>query len=160
MSTHKHITEPSKDGFQVRVVRNKKEYSRYFSHKLWGGKKKSLEGAISWREQILVLFGDIKPIPLSNKSTGIIGISKSIQYDKRRDRNSLVYHCHWRLNKKAQTKTFVVGVVNKITPDQEFHAFRTAIQFRKEYELYKEMGKESLFSPEKYKQWKAEKVYG
>ncbi len=159
MSTHKHITEPNNGGFQVRVVRNRKEYSRYFAHRSWGSRRKSLDAALSWRDQILVLYGDIKPLPIRNKSTGIAGISKSIHYDKRKDRYSLVFHCHWRLNKKAHTKTFVVGVLNKVTPDQEFHAFRTAMHFRKEYEFYKEIGKDFLFFPEKYKHWKTEKVY-
>ena len=160
MAVYKHITEPDIRGFQVRVVRDRKEYSRYFSHKSWGTRKKSLQAAISWREQILVAIGDKKLTPIGNKSTGIVGVSKTIHYDKRWDSTALVYSCHWRKNNKAYNKTFQVGLVNEITADDEFHAFRTAVQFRKEYEFYKEAGKEQLFQPEKYKSWRKERLYG
>lgn len=159
MGTCNNITAPGGGGFQVRIVRNRKKYSRYFSHKLWGGKEKSFKAAVSWREQILALVGDVKPTPLSNKSTGIVGVSKILKYDKRRGSCSLFYSCHWRKNKKACTKQFYVGLVDEVTADEDFHAFRTAVQFRKEYELFKEKGREDLFSPEKYKLWKTEKVY-
>jgi hypothetical protein len=154
-----NITSPDRGGFQVRVVRDKKEYSRYFSHKLWGNKGKSLQAAVSWREQILAVFGDIKPMPV-NKSTGVVGVSKIVKYDKRRGSYSLFYSCHWRKNKKAHTRQFHVGLVDQVTPDEDFHAFRTAVLFRKEYEFFKEIGQEDLFSPEKYALWKTKKVYG
>ena len=159
MSTCHNITVPDRGGFQVRIVRDRKKYSRYFSHKLWGSKEKSFKAAISWREQILALVGDVKPTPLSNESTGIVGVSKIVKYDKRRGSWSLFYSCHWRKNKKACTRQFYVGLANEVTADEDFHAFRTAVQFRKEYELFKEKGLEDLFSPEKYKLWKTEKVY-
>lgn len=159
MSEHKNITEPDAGGFQVRIVRDRKEHSRYFSHKSWGSKKKSLQAAISWREQLLVLIGDKKPTPIGNKSTGITGVSKTIHYDKRWGSSALVYSCHWRRNNKAHNKTFQVGLIGEITADDEFHAFRTAVQFRKEYEFYKEVGKENFFLPEKYKLWRTERLY-
>jgi hypothetical protein len=159
VSACNHITLPGGGGFQVRIVRDGKEYSRYFSHKLWGSKEKSFKAAVSWREQILALVGDVKPPPLANKSTGVVGVSKIVKYDKRRRSYSLFYSCHWRKNKKAHTKQFYVGLADEVTADEDFHAFRTAVQFRKEYELFKETGQEDLFSPEKYKLWKTEKVY-
>lgn len=160
MSACNNITHPGNTGFQVRVVRNKKEYRRYFSHKQWGSKQKSLKAAISWREQILALVGDVKPAIFSNKSTGVVGVSKIVKYDKRRGSWSLFYSCHWRKNKKARTKQFYVGLANDVTADEDFHAFRTAVQFRKEYEFFKETGREDLFSPQKYKLWKTERLYG
>jgi hypothetical protein len=42
----------------------------------------------------------------------------------------------------------------------EFHAFRTAVQFRKEYEFYKDRGKIDFFMPERFKLWRTEKLYG
>jgi hypothetical protein len=158
VSKHKHITEPSSAGFQVRIVRDRKEHSRYFAHKLWGSKAKSLKGAINWRDQTLVLIGDKKPTPVGKKSTGIVGVTRTVQFCK--GVHALVYSCHWRRNNKGHTKAFQVGVVHKVTADQEFHAFRTAVQFRKEYEFFKDTGKEHLFSPEKYKLWRTEKMYG
>lgn len=93
MAKHKHITEPDIRGFQVRIVRDRKEHSRYFSHKSWGNKKKSLQAAISWREQILTMISDKKLTPIGHKSTGIVGVSRTIRYDKRWDSTALVYSC-------------------------------------------------------------------
>ncbi len=162
---YKQITEPDNKGFQVRIVRNKKEYSRYFSHKLWGGRQQALKSAINWRDQTLVLFSS-KPTYqqmtriFPNKiSTGVTGVSRTIQYDKRRDVRSLIYSCHWRLNGKGHTKTFHVGRMEEINADQELHAFRTAIRFRHEYEMYRANGLESQFDPTKYKNWKKERLY-
>jgi len=56
MEKNKHITEPDVFGYQVRIVRRGKESSRYFSHKLWGNKGKSLQAAITWRDQMLVVL--------------------------------------------------------------------------------------------------------
>jgi hypothetical protein len=47
MLKNKHITEPDVFGYQVRIVRRGKESSRYFSHKLWGSKTKSLKAVIT-----------------------------------------------------------------------------------------------------------------
>jgi hypothetical protein len=84
---NKHITEPDAFGFQVRIVRRGKETSRYFSHKLWGSKTKSLQAAIAWRDQMLtVLKGSrtrfLKP-PKNKTTTGITGVSRTIKYDHR-----------------------------------------------------------------------------
>lgn len=157
MAKYKHITEPDTRGFQVRIVRDRKEYSRYFSHNIWGNKSKSLKAAISWRDQTLVLIGDKKPTPVGYKSTGVVGVTRTVQFSK--GSYALVYSCHWRRNKKGHTKAFQVGLVHKVTADEEFHAFRTAVQFRKEYEFYKDNGKENLFAPERYKLWRTEKFY-
>jgi len=62
MAKNKHITEPDVFGFQVRIVRRGKESSRYFSHKLWGNKNKSLQAAITWRDQMLVVLKAVKRV--------------------------------------------------------------------------------------------------
>lgn len=165
MALHKHITSPDTKGFQVRIVRNKKEFSRYFSHNQWGSKASALKSAISWRDQMLVLFSGKNSIvpenttPPANKSTGILGVTRTIQYDKRNDTHCLVYSCHWRVDGKGHTKTFHVGRIEEVDADLDFHAFRTATFFRKEYELFKEKGKMALFSTDKYKFWKNHRVY-
>ncbi|MCK5830038.1 MAG: hypothetical protein KAH20_07010 [Methylococcales bacterium] len=165
MAIHKQITEPDERGFQVRIVRNKKEYSRYFAHKMWGSKAKSLKSAISWRDQMLVLFKESKKyrqdmeLPAHKSSTGVLGVSKSIQFDKRRGVYYLIYSCHWRRGGKGHTKTFHVGRADSVSADEEFHAFRTAVTFRKEYEMYKEKERVELFPSEKYKMWKTERLY-
>ena len=160
---NKHITCPDEHGFQVRIVRNKKEYSRYFAHRQWGSKRKALEGARSWRDQMLVsLGGRHKYLPdlgviASKKTTGVRGVSRSVQYDKRRDVYYLVYSVHWRIEGKANTKTFHVGRVEDVTADQEFHAFRTAVRFRHEYELSVADGEP--FYPERFKLWRTTRLY-
>lgn len=160
---NKHITEPDPKGFQVRIVRNKKEHSRYFSHKQWGSKIKALTGARNWRDQMLVSLGKVsknlpeRTITSHKKTTGVRGVSRSIQYDKRRDTHCLVYSVHWRMAGKARTKTFHVGLIGGVSADEEFHAFRTAMQFRREYEM---SVVDSLpFIPEDYKHWRTSRLY-
>ncbi len=159
----KHITEPDNKGFQVRIVRNKKEYSRYFAHRVWGSRTKALQGAISWRDQQLVALGKVdkylpeRNIISSKRTTGIRGVSRSVQYDKRRDAHYLVYSVHWRKNGKACTKTFHVGRVGEVGADEEFHAFRTAVRFRREYELCKAHDED--FVADHFKHWRKVRLY-
>ena len=160
---YKHITEPDPKGFQVRIVRNRKEHSRYFSHVQWGDKNKALNAAQSWRDQMLISLGGInknlsnKSINPTKKTTGIRGVSRSLQYDKRRDVHYLVYSVHWRKNGKATTKTFYVGRVENVNADEEFHAFRTAVRFRREYEISKT--EDFPFYPERFKLWRNSRIY-
>jgi len=163
MLENKHITSPSSKGFQVRIVRNKKEHSRYFSHTQWGSKQKALIRARNWRDEMLVSLGSVnkylpvKKVSSNKKTTGIRGVSKSVQYDKRRGAHCLVYSVHWRKDEKAKTKNFYVGTVGNVSADEEFHAFRTAVQFRREYEISKAEG--VLFCPAGFKAWKKVRLY-
>jgi len=162
MAKHKNITEPDKHGFQVRIVCDGREYSRYFSHQLWGDKNKSLAGAQNWRDQMHVILGThrrrLHKKPLASKrSTGVCGVSRSVQYDKRRDTSYLVYKVHWKDKDQIKNKSFHVGQLGEVTADQEFHAFRTAVLFRKEYECSVEDG--VRFQPERYQLWKEKRLY-
>lgn len=93
----------------------------------------------------------------TKKTTGIRGVSKSIQFDKRRSVYYMVYSVHWRINGKVKTKTFHVGRADDVTADQEVHAFRTAVRFRREYELSKAM--EDTFNPDAFKLWRDNRLY-
>ena len=163
MEDYKHITSPDPGGFQVRIVRNGKEHSRYFSHKQWGGREKALIRAQSWRDQMLVSLGKVnvklteKTILPTKRTTGIRGVSRSVQFDKRRGIHYLVYSVHWRRKGRPSTKTFYVGLIGQVDADEEFHAFRTAARFRWEYELSKEIG--GQFYPERFKLWRSTKLY-
>ena len=163
MSKHKHITEPDKRGYQVRIVRQGKESSRYFSHKIWGSKAKSLIAAQSWRDQMLVALSRkehkyLSKPPLSNKkTTGIRGVSRSVQFDKRRNTHYLVYSVYWSRNKYVKHKTFQVGRVGNCSADEELHTFRTALQFRKEYEWCIRWKVE--FDPDRYRFWRKTRLY-
>jgi len=113
VAKNKHITEPDVFGYQVRIVRRGKESSRYFSHKLWGNKNKSLQAAITWRDQMLVVLKGsktrfLKP-PKNKTTTGVTGVSRTIKYDHRKDKNYLCYTVFWVSNGKSRNKTFQVG---------------------------------------------------
>jgi len=163
MAKQKHITEPDHGGYQVRIIRQGKEHSRYFSHNLWGNKEKSLQAAINWREQMLVILASktvdhMAKTSLSNKTTiGVRGVSRCVQYDKKRQSRYLVYSAYWKQDGKMRHKTFQVGKVDEITADQELHAFRTAIQFRKEYEWCLNTLRE--FDWQRYKIWRTRRLY-
>ena len=157
----KHITEPDKFGYQVRIVRRGKESSRYFSHKLWGGKTKSLKAAIAWRDQMLVaLKGSktrfLKP-PKNKTTTGITGVSRTIKFDHRKDKSYLCYTVFWVDNGKSRNKTFQVGNVESLTADDELHAFRTARLFRSCYEHA--IDNDLQFHEEVFAGWKKLRVY-
>ena len=159
----KHITEPDKHGFQVRIVRKGKEHSRYFSHSSWGNKDKSLAAAQSWRDQQLVFLGSrIKSLVdqaalTNNKSTGIRGVTKTVTLDKRRNKSYLVYQVHWKHKDVVKNKKFQVGSVDTVTADQEIHAFRTAVHFRKAYEM--SVLEDLDFDSQWYQNWKTNRLY-
>lgn len=158
---NKHITEPDAFGFQVRIVRRGKETSRYFSHKLWGSKIKSLQAAIAWRDQMLtVLKGSrtrfLKP-PKNKTTTGITGVSRTIKYDHRKDKSYLCYTVFWVKDRKSKNKTFQVGNVHTISADDELHAFRTARLFRNCYEH--SIDHDIPFNEEKFAGWKKVRLY-
>lgn len=159
----KHITEPDKHGFQVRIVRKGVEYSRYFSHRSWGSKDKSFTAAQSWRDQQLVILGKrIKSMVTqnaltNNKTTGVRGVTKTIAFDRRRDMRYLVYQVHWKQKGEVKNRKFQVGKVDKVTADQELHAYRTALHFRKAYELC--VLQDLDFDAEWYRDWKKYRLY-
>lgn len=161
-----HITQPEKSGYQVRIVRQGKEYSRWFSINLWNGKRKAMDAAINWREQMLMSLGrqSTRQIGLNvppnknKKSTGTRGVSRSVQTDARRNTVSVVYSVCW-FDKEGtrRSKTFHVGHLHQVTVEEELHAYRTAIHFRREFEDTYLSGK--AFHPENYKQWRYLRLY-
>lgn len=161
MAKDKHVTEPDVHGYQVRIVRRGKENSRYFSHKLWGSKNNSLSAAISWRDQMLItLKGSrsrfLKP-PKNKITTGVTGVSRTIKYDHRKDKSYLCYTVFWVNNGKASNKTFQVGNIDKVTADDELHAFRTAKLFRSCYEH--SIDNDLEFYDHKFSGWKKTRLY-
>lgn len=155
-----NINCPDGMGYQVRIQRDGNEIGRYFPFNKWGSKKKALEAAQNWRDQIKVVF--CKPViptrvNTRKKTTGVRGVSRSVQCDKRCDISYVVYSVHWRTHGKPRTKSFQVGRIEEITADDEFHAFRTAVRFRNEYKLCVEEG--LLFDPIFYKNWKNVRLY-
>lgn len=161
MTKVKHITEPDSFGYQVRIVRRGKETSRYFSHKLWGNKKRALNAAIAWRDQMLVVLKGsqirfLKP-PKNKLSTGLTGVSRTVKYDHRKDKSYLCYTVFWIKNGKSSNKTFQVGNVDTINADDEFHAFRTARLFRSCYEFA--IDNDAEFDYSLFRDWKSIRLY-
>ncbi len=161
MAKDKHITEPDVFGFQVRIVRRGKESSRYFSHKLWGNKNKSLKAAITWRDQMLIALKGCKKrslkLPKNKTTTGVTGVSRSIKYDHRKDKSYLCYSVFWVDNCKSRSKTFQAGNVDKVTADDDLHAFRTAKLFRSCYEF--SIDNDLEFYNDKFLGWKETRLY-
>jgi len=161
MIKHKHITEPDAFGYQVRIVRRGKENSRYFSHKLWGNRNKSIAAAIAWRDQMLVVLKGsrtrfLKP-PKNKTTTGLTGVSRTVKYDRRKDKSYLCYTVFWVCNSKSRNKTFQVGNVETITADDELHAFRTARLFRSCYEFA--IDYDQPFDDSAFAGWKKKRLY-
>ncbi|PKM10771.1 MAG: hypothetical protein CVV13_11745 [Gammaproteobacteria bacterium HGW-Gammaproteobacteria-3] len=161
MVKHKQITEPDVFGYQVRIVRRGKESSRYFSHKLWGNKNKSLRAAIAWRDQMLVALKGSKTRflrpPKNKTTTGLTGVSRTIKYDHRKDKRYLCYTVFWVKDKKSRNKTFQVGNIEAISADDELHAFRTARLFRSLYEYAIDYDLE--FDDSQFAGWKKRRLY-
>lgn len=134
MAKYENITEPDENGYQVRVVRLRTEYSRYFSHRKYGGKRKSLKAAIKWRDEIKLQHPH-KMQRSVKSNTGIRGVSRTVKYDKRRDTYYVSYSAHFKNGDGSpNNKTFFVGDIERITESEELKALRAAKRFRKQYE--------------------------
>lgn len=156
-----NITMPDAHGYQVRIVRAGKEYSRYFSSKVWGGEERALEAAVNWRDMkrasLPKKLAEENQQP-KNNSTGINGVSKVVHFDKRRNTETLRYQVSYRTkNSRQSVRTFQVGHTKSLTTEDDMHALNTAIAFRKEYELARSLDEE--FNAERYSNWKNEKLY-
>ncbi|MBV1881619.1 MAG: hypothetical protein KUG82_08300 [Pseudomonadales bacterium] len=161
MAKHANITKPDDHGYQVRIVRQGTEYSRYFSKKVWGSDTKALNAAINWRDMKRASLPKKTPYindQPKNNSTGVNGISKVIHHDKRRDTKTLRYQVSYRtIDGRQSVRTFQVGRIEDVSADQDLHAFRTALLFRKEYELARSIGE--TFDNNRFGQWKMERLY-
>lgn len=161
MAKYRNITQPDDSGYQVRIVRRGKEYSKYFSHRLWGNERRSLQAAIHWRDQMdAVLLGRNKrflKVPSNKTSTGVTGVSRTIKHDQRKNADYLCYQVFWVNDGVAKNKTFQVGRAENVSPDDELHAFRTAVHFRTQYEYA--IDNNLKFDDRDYAGWKKRKVY-
>ena len=79
------IETSSTFGWYVRVYRNKKTYSKFFSDSKFGGKDKALEMAISQKEELNKLIIGIPKKPTKRRvvttdkrnTTGVLGVSRT-----------------------------------------------------------------------------------
>ena len=96
------IDSDSTHGWQVRVYRHGKTYSRLFSDRKCGGKEEAFEEALAYRTE---LEAEVAALPEAeprrrliernkNNSTGVIGISRTYKRDRRGVKHE-VYAVSW-----------------------------------------------------------------
>ncbi len=133
------IDSDSTHGFQVRVYRHGKTYSRLFSDRKCGGKNESFKQAEAYRTE---LEADVAAMPESaprrrlirhnkSNSSGVVGISRTFKRDRRGIKHE-VYAVSW--NPEPGTAR---GTSFSIKKYGEEEAFRLACKLR--YEKMKEI---------------------
>ncbi|MEM1116069.1 MAG: hypothetical protein AAF845_10320 [Bacteroidota bacterium] len=96
------IDSDSTHGWQVRVYRHGKTYSRLFSDRKCGGREEAFEAAVAYRKE---LEAEVAQMPESaprrrlitrnkNNSSGVVGISRTFKRDRRGIRHE-VYAVSW-----------------------------------------------------------------
>lgn len=85
-------------------------------------------------------------------TTGVVGGSCGPYIDSRRGIEAFRYQVHWRKESARRARTFHLS--QDASADQHLHAFRTAIQFRKEWEALLDG-----FDPTRYKLWRTHRLY-
>ena len=153
------ITFPCTSGCQMRFIQDGKDYGGFYSYKGWGGVRAAVEAAISRNIQLRAKFnrssnGRRKLRSTSNprSNTGVLGVSKNSYYDKRREQAFVRYTASWRIRSKPKSKAFHVKL--DACGDHHFHALRTALAFRKAWELQGDQ-----FDPAPFRLWKSKRLY-
>lgn len=153
----------SGNGYQVRIVRECKEQSKYFSFIPWQGKRKALNAAKIWRDRHLKKVGGNAQHKRSymaaknNKSTGVLGVCHTISTDNRKGLTYLLYAASWVDHEGIKrTKAFRYG--NQDYPDRtlKIKAFKAAKEFRKEWEAHVDADTLRRFNPDSYFNWRTD----
>lgn len=151
------ISFPCKSGCQMRFIRDKVDMGGFYSYKQWGGIDKALKAAMNRNRQLKMLYPthrikrQHKPKP--GTSCGFNGVGYREKLDKRRNEIERFYWVSYRRNGKPAVKTFSLGY-SDFSPDLQLHAYRTAIQFRAEWDV---VG--NSMDEDKYKKWKTMRLY-
>ncbi|HIG73180.1 MAG TPA: hypothetical protein EYQ24_00965 [Bacteroidetes bacterium] len=96
------IDSDSTHGWQVRVYRHGKTYSKLFSDRKHGGKEEAFEAAVAYRSELeeeVAAMPDAAPRRRlirrnKNNSTGVVGISRTYKRDRRGIKHE-VYAVSW-----------------------------------------------------------------
>lgn len=121
-------------GWYVRVYRNKKTYSKFFSDSKFGGKDKALEMAILQKVELSKMIIKIPKKPTKRRvvtrdkrnTTGVLGVSRTAK----KASNGKSYECYtvsWRPKPNVQKSTSF-----SIKKYGEEKALEMAIQLRRE----------------------------
>ena len=153
------ISFPVPSGCQMRFIHKGEDLGGFYAYSQWGGIRKAVEAAISRNMQLRMKYGRNEKGHLKTRevletkgNTGVVGVSGNWTFDKRRNTTRWRYQVSWRMDGVPKSKTFDLS--ESATPDQFLHAFRTAIQFRKEWEMKKES-----FDPSPYRLWRVRRLY-
>lgn len=161
-----NITIPC-NGYQVRVVRDGFEHSKYFPWSA-GGKALALLDAVAWRDRLLRTLpapgnakGGFRSKPLSHKTSwDRVGVVRTVGCDRRR--SLTVQYVRFSVSwvdtvGKARVKTFQAGRADSITRADEVHTSLTAEAFRSEWEFCQSTGER--FEPWRYDSWRKDRLY-
>lgn len=159
--TYKNITQPAPGGYQVRVVCTGKEISRYFAFRKYGSERKALAAANRYRDTVkkshtYTYKVKRRLIPLKNNtSTGVVGVSRTISHDRRKDLSYLVFSVCWvDVNNTRKIKGFRVGNVETYDAATEALALAAAKAFRRDWEQHCDNNTLCLFDPRVYLKWR------
>ncbi|WP_232824691.1 hypothetical protein [Algibacillus agarilyticus] len=151
------ISFPCRSGCQMRFIRKKKDLGGFYSYNQWGGIEKALRAAMSRNKQLKALHptSKIRRVrkPTTETSCGFNGVGYREKIDKRRNEIERFFWVSYRKDDKPAVKTFSLGYT-AFDADLHFHAYRTAIQFRQEWDEY---GDEMKF--DKYRSWRKVRLY-
>lgn len=163
-----NITIPSFDAYQVRIVREGREYSATFAWSRYGTKAKALEEAVAWRDDMLsrlpsaaTELGSFRSTPQKNKrSYNRVGISRYIGVDRRKlgSPGYLRFAVNWVDDTgKPRVSSFQVGKIGSFSWEAELHAACTAEAFRTHWEYCRTKG--CPFDLSRYEGWKGKHCY-
>jgi len=159
-NTRYGISFPDPSGCQMRFKVAGVDLGGFYSYSAHGGVRQAVIAAVAdnmvLREKHRRRAVDGKPsLRLKRRpggSTGVRGVSGGVYYDGRRSTSFFRYQVSWRHNNRPKSKSFHLPL--DASADQMLHTFRTAIQFRAEWELQL-----TEFEPAKYQFWRSQRLY-
>ena len=126
------IDSDSTHGWQVRVYRDGKTFSRLFSDKKWGGRDKAFDAAEAYRKELVEEVSQLPAKPRRRRlirhnrsnTSGVVGVSRTYKRDRRGIRHE-VYAVSWNPEPGVAR-----GTSFSIKRYGEDTAFRLACQLR------------------------------
>ena len=96
------IDSDSTHGWQVRVYRHGKTYSRLFSDRKYGDRDQAFEAAVAYRKELEQEVAQLPEVPARrrlirrnrNNTSGVVGVSRTYKQDRRGIRHE-VYAVSW-----------------------------------------------------------------
>ena len=134
------IDSDSTHGYQVRVYRHGRTYSRLFSDRKCGGKEDAYKQSVAYRKKLLA---EVDAMPESaprrrlirhnkNNSSGVVGISRTFKRDRRGTKHE-VYAISW--NPEAGVPRGTSYSIKKYGEDTAFK-MACKLRFEKMKEIY------------------------